>query len=126
MLTRYLALPTVLLELAWTAVSNSSSYSILSNNTSSSIPVSTSTLEITSFITATASTGTGNGTSGANATGLEYASSCNQEKLEWIENRGSTYVSNTTFTTSTASTRYGSPPRPSKGSLLPVTTYRDR
>ena len=97
MLARYLA--GFLLELAWAAAA--------SNSSSSSFPVSTSTLEVTSFVTQTAPAATGGGTSYANGTGMEYASSCNQAKLEWMENRGQTYVSNSTFTTSTSSIRYG-------------------
>lgn len=93
MLARYLVLPSVLLELALAAGN-------------SSVPESTSTIQITSFITQTAPNPTSNSASYLNGTGLEYASSCNQVKLDWVENRGQTYVSNTTFTTSTDSLRY--------------------
>lgn len=94
MFARYFVLPSVLLEL------------VLAASNSSSIPESTSTIEITSFVTQTVSSPTSSSLSYANGTGLEYASSCNQEKLDWVENRGQTYVSNTTFTTSTDSLRY--------------------
>lgn len=111
MLARYLVLPGFLLELAW-AYSNSSS--VPSSTSSSSIPLFTSTVEITSlftlptptsFFTLPAPVPTGSGNSSTNGTGLDYASSCNSAKLEWVDNQGQTYVSNTTFTTSTSSVR---------------------
>lgn len=57
-------------------------------NSSSSVSYSTSTLQITSFLTVTAPRPTGSGNALSNATGLEQASSCNQAKLDWIEDRG--------------------------------------
>lgn len=93
MLARHLILPSVLLELALAA-------------SNSSVSESTSTLQITSFVTQTVPGPTSSSASYANGTGLEYASSCNQVKLDWVENRGQTYISNTTFTTSTDSLRY--------------------
>lgn len=75
MFVRYLLLPSALLRLALAA-------------SNSSVPGSTSTVEITSFLTLTVPAQTGSANASRNGTGLDYASSCNQAKLDWVENRG--------------------------------------
>lgn len=77
MLARYLVLPSFLLELALAATYSNSSE-----------PTTTSTLQITSFLTVTAPPPLGTGNLSANGTGLDYASSCNQAKQEWVFNIG--------------------------------------
>ncbi|KAK5691162.1 hypothetical protein LTR97_011814 [Elasticomyces elasticus] len=69
--------------------------------TTSSDTTTLSTVDVTSTITLGPSFGSTGGlpTIVANETGLEYASSCNAAKQQWVANTGMVFVSNSTFTT---------------------------
>ncbi|KAK4957602.1 hypothetical protein LTR10_005569 [Elasticomyces elasticus] len=69
--------------------------------TTSSDTTTLSTVDVTSTITLGPSFGSTGGlpTIVANETGLEYASSCNAAKQQWVANTGMVIVSNSTFTT---------------------------
>ncbi|WPH04622.1 Hypothetical protein R9X50_00751500 [Acrodontium crateriforme] len=60
----------------------------------------------TTTYTGTAPLGTGLTVSASNKTSMASASSCNAAKQEWAANYGQTYVSDSTFTTSTSSISY--------------------
>ncbi|KAK5717934.1 hypothetical protein LTR15_008777 [Elasticomyces elasticus] len=69
--------------------------------TTSSDTTTLSTVDVTSTITLGPSFGSTGGLPiiVANETGLEYASSCNAAKQQWVANTGMVFVSNSTFTT---------------------------